>query len=74
MLPEKLSNQVCSLNPKVDRLTMSAVMEVDDQGKVQETEFFRSVIRSDERMTYKAVNKILIDQDQALRGRYKYLL
>ena len=74
MLPEKLSNQVCSLNPKVDRLTMSAVMEVDDQGKVQETEFFRSVIRSDERMTYTAVNKILIDQDQALRGRYKSLL
>ena len=74
MLPEKLSNQICSLNPKVDRLTMSVVMEVDDQGKVVLREFFRSVICSNERMTYSAVNKILIDQDQALRGRYKTLL
>ncbi|MCH7680365.1 RNB domain-containing ribonuclease, partial [candidate division KSB1 bacterium] len=74
MLPEKLSNQVCSLNPKVDRLTMSAVMEVDGQGQVANAEFFRSVICSDERMTYTAVNKILIDQDQALRRRYKPLL
>ena len=74
MLPEKLSNQVCSLNPKVDRLTMSVAMEVDDQGEVANAEFFRSVICSDERMTYTAVNKILIDRDQALRRRYQSLL
>ena len=74
MLPEKLSNQVCSLNPKVDRLTVSVVMEVDDQGKVKNVEFCRSVICSNERMTYTAVHKILIDQDQALRCRYKSLL
>jgi ribonuclease R len=74
MLPEKLSNQVCSLNPKVDRLTMSVAMEVDDQGKVANADFCRSVIRSNERMTYTDVNKILIDEDQGLRRRYKSLL
>ena len=74
MLPEKLSNQLCSLNPGVDRLTLSAVMEVDEKGKVCHREFCRSVICSNERMTYTAVNKILIDQDEALRGRYQDLL
>jgi len=74
MLPEKLSNQVCSLNPKLDRLTMSVVMEIDDQGKVGSAEFYRSVICSNERMTYTDVNKILIDQDEGLRRRYKSVL
>jgi ribonuclease R len=74
MLPEKLSNQVCSLNPKVDRLTMSVVMEVDDRGKVTNAEFCRSVIRSNERMTYTDVSKILIDQDEELKRRYESLL
>jgi ribonuclease R len=74
MLPEKLSNQLCSLNPGVDRLTMSVVMEIDGQGDVQRSDFCRSVIHSDERMTYTAVRQILIDRDARLRKRYKDLL
>ena len=74
MLPEKLSNGLCSLNPQVDRLTITVVMEIDAQGAVQNTEFCRSVICSDERMTYTDVKKILIDKDKRLRGRYRSLV
>ena len=74
MLPEKLSNQLCSLNPGVDRLTMSVVMEVDGKGHVCASKYCRSVICSNERMPYTAVNKILIDQDETLRERYRDLL
>lgn len=74
MLPEKLSNQLCSLNPGVDRLTISVVMEVDEKGHVCDSKYYRSVICSNERMTYTAVNKILIDRDETLRGRYHELL
>ena len=74
MLPERLSNQLCSLNPQVDRLTVSVVMEVDEQGDVCDSEYCRSVICSNERMTYTAVKKILIDQDEELRHRYADLL
>ncbi|MGH9799488.1 MAG: RNB domain-containing ribonuclease, partial [Blastocatellia bacterium] len=59
MLPEHLSNGICSLNPKVDRLTMSALMEVDRQGRVASYELRESVICSNERMTYTDVNKLL---------------
>ena len=74
MLPEKLSNQLCSLNPGVDRLTLSVGMEVDGQGDLQSCEFYRSIIHSNERMTYTAVRKILIDRDEPLRKRYQDLL
>jgi ribonuclease R len=59
MLPEELSNGICSLNPKVDRLVMSVVMRIDSTGKLQLAEFFPGVIRSVERMTYTNVNKVL---------------
>ena len=74
MLPEKLSNGICSLNPQVDRLAMSALMEVDRQGKVVSYELRETVIRSHERMTYTNVNKLLRHEDPALSMRYADLL
>jgi ribonuclease R len=63
MLPEKLSNGICSLNPQVDRLTMSALMEVNPQGRVVAYQLRESVICSNERMTYTKVNKLLTRDD-----------
>ena len=59
MLPRKLSNGICSLNPNVDRLAMSCVMEIDEKGNVVDYSIFESVIRSKKQMTYKNVNKIM---------------
>ncbi|MBR4618217.1 MAG: ribonuclease R [Bacilli bacterium] len=59
MLPHELSNGICSLNPNVDRLTISCVMEFDSHGKQVSYEIFESVIRSRIQMTYKKVNSIL---------------
>ena len=59
MLPEELSNGICSLNPKEDRLVMSAIMELDATGEIVGAEFAPGVIRSAERMTYTNVNKVL---------------
>ena len=74
MLPERLSNGICSLNPKVDRLTMSALMEVDGRGRVVKYELRETVIRSNERMTYTDVNKLLAHADPQLAMRYADLL
>ncbi len=74
MLPKKLSNGLCSLNPKVDRLTLSCFMEIDKSGKVVDHEIVESIIRSSERMTYTDVTKILRDNDEELMKRYDYLL
>jgi ribonuclease R len=74
MLPERLSNGICSLNPKVDRLTMSALMEVDRRGRVVNYELRETVIRSNERMTYTDVNKLLTHADPQLAMRYADLL
>ncbi|MCX7903006.1 MAG: ribonuclease R [Caloramator sp.] len=73
MLPKKLSNGVCSLNPRVDRLTLSCVMTIDQNGKVVDYEIFESVIKTCERMTYTDVTKILRDNDPDLKKRYDYL-
>ncbi|HVE70249.1 MAG TPA: ribonuclease R [Thermoanaerobaculia bacterium] len=60
MLPERLSNGICSLNPKVERLTFSCEMEIDRRGKFIKHKIYKSVIRTRERMTYTNVNAILV--------------
>ena len=74
MLPKKLSNGICSLNPKVDRLALSCFMIIDNNGKVLDSEIMESVIRTNERMTYTDVTKILRDNDESLIDRYKDLV
>ncbi|HBZ10833.1 MAG TPA: ribonuclease R [Bacillus bacterium] len=74
MIPHRLSNGICSLNPKVDRFTLSCEMELNPQGEVVSHEIFQSVIKTTERMTYSDVNKILIDKDPALREKYEPLV
>ncbi|MGH9432108.1 MAG: ribonuclease R family protein [Terriglobia bacterium] len=72
MLPLELSNGICSLNPHVERLVMSMVIELDANGRVLQAEFARGVIRSAERMTYTAVQAVL-DGDAAAVERYSGL-
>ncbi|WP_170105629.1 ribonuclease R [Desmospora activa] len=74
MLPQRLSNGICSLNPHVDRLTLTCDMEMDGKGNVVRHDIYPSVIRTDERMTYSDVKKILLDEDQALIERYQPLV
>ncbi len=73
MLPYELSTNICSLRPKQDRLTVSALLEIDHQGSLRAAEFVRGIIRSAERMTYTEVHALL-EGDPALRERYQYLL
>ena len=74
MLPEILSNGLCSLNPHVDRLCMVCELFIDEQGKVLRTRFFDAVMRSYARMTYNEVAKILVDGDQALAEKYSHVM
>ncbi|WP_068673600.1 ribonuclease R [Oceanobacillus sp. Castelsardo] len=74
MIPHRLSNGICSLNPQVDRLTLGCEMEITSTGEVVNHEIFQSVIRTTERMTYSDVNKILVDHDGELRKRYELLV
>ncbi|CAM5198560.1 Ribonuclease R OS=Ureibacillus acetophenoni OX=614649 GN=rnr PE=3 SV=1 [Ureibacillus acetophenoni] len=74
MIPHRLSNGICSLNPQVDRLTLSCEMIIDRNGHVVEHEIFQSVIKTTERMTYSDVNKILVDEDKDLIERYEPLV
>ena len=74
MLPKKLSNGICSLNPNVDRLTLSCFMTIDKSGKVIDHEIQESIIRTNERMTYTDVTKILVENDKELIERYDYLV
>lgn len=73
MLPRKLSNGICSLNPKVDRLALSCFMEIDKEGKVLDHKIYESVIKTNERMTYTDVTKILKDKDEETIKKYDYL-
>jgi len=70
MFPTDLATGLCSLNPHVDRLVQSCLMEVDRRGDVVRYEFHDGVINSDARMTYTAVNAILTDRDPQAVARY----
>ena len=74
MLPERLSNGICSLNPQVDRLTMTAEMLFDENGAILESSFYPSVIRSAARLTYTLVKKAIVDGDEESLGSYQPLL
>lgn len=74
MLPERLSNGICSLNPNADRLTLSVFMEVNHDGAVVNHKIEKSVIRSKERMTYNNVNSILEKADRGLTAKYIHIV
>lgn len=74
MLPKRLSNGICSLNPGEERLAMSCEMEIDENGKIVNHRIFPSVMRSHARMTYKAVNRILEAHDPKTIAEYKNLV
>lgn len=71
MLPHKLSNGICSLNAGTDRLALSCIMELDDQGNVLDHKIAETVIHVDRRMTYTAVNAIVTDEDEAVMAEYE---
>lgn len=73
MLPKRLSNGICSLNPDTDRLTFSVIMEIDRDGHIVSHRLVKSVIHSCERLTYGNVNKLL-DGDTRLRERYSEIV
>lgn len=73
MLPIELSTELCSLKPQVDRLVLSAILEIDNKGDVVGQDFTRGVIRSVERMTYTDVH-LLLEGDPGLRARYARLV
>jgi ribonuclease R len=74
MFPERLSNGICSLNPREDRLTLTCEMVFDAHGNRLTYDLYESVIRSNERMTYTEVARILEGGDSALNQRYDYLV
>jgi ribonuclease R len=74
MLPEVLSNGLCSINPQVDRLCMVCEMHVDKDGEVSRARFHEAVMRSQARFTYTKVAKILVDKDADLRREYAPLV
>lgn len=74
MLPEEISNNMASLNPGVDRLTLTAELTFDNSGAVIKKRFYESVIRSRERLTYTTVKELLEGHDSALSERYGNVL
>ncbi|MBK5966359.1 ribonuclease R [Thiocystis minor] len=74
MLPEILSNGLCSLNPQVDRLCMTAELYINAEGKVTRTRFFEGVMRSQARLTYDQVAAMVVDGDADLCAQYADVL
>ena len=73
MLPQKLSNHICSLRPKVERLAFSVLMEIEKNGEVLKSEFHPSLIQTAERMTYDSVYKIF-KGDKHERNKYRFFV
>jgi len=74
MLPEVLSNGLCSLNPKVDRLCMACEMHINKSGEILEVEFHEAVMRSHARLTYDQVAAAVVDKDENQRQQLKGLV
>lgn len=74
MLPKELSEDLCSLRPKTDKLAFTVEMDFDKYGHRLDAKFYPSIINSDERMTYTSVKKVLVDKDPDEREKYAYLL
>ena len=74
MLPEKLSNGLCSLNPNVDRLCLVCEMQVSASGKVEKSKFYKGVMRSHARLTYSQVNEVVCEGDKQAREEHKAVL
>lgn len=74
MFPTELSNEICCLHPRVDRLTLTAELRYDENGEKRGVQFYPSVIRSNERLTYTLVRKILVDDVAELKRKFKHLL
>ena len=74
MLPEKLSNGLCSLNPQVNRLTMVCEMMIDNEGLVSEYKFYPAIIFSKARLSYTITYKILYENDDDLSKKYSHVL
>lgn len=74
MLPPELSNGICSLNPQVDRLTLSVFMEIDNNGKVVDHKIVEGLININERMVYEDVSDILEKDDENLKEKYSNLV
>ncbi|MCF7967197.1 MAG: ribonuclease R [Methylobacter tundripaludum] len=74
MLPEILSNGLCSLNPQVDRLCMVCELLINDQGQVTRSRFFDAVMSSHARLTYTEVAKMLVEGDKVLAKKHKALM
>jgi ribonuclease R len=71
MLPERLSNNLCSLVPHEDRYTVSAILDFDKQGKLVHKDFARTIIHSQQRFTYTTVRQILVDKDPEVQKIYE---
>jgi len=70
MLPEKLSNELCSLNPNVDRVCMVCDMTITDDGQLERTQFYQAVMNSKARLTYNQVHQMVTDKTSAYRSEY----
>ncbi len=74
MLPEILSNGLCSINPEVDRLCMVCELVINESGNAIRSRFFEAVMRSHARLTYTQVARMLVDGDQKLADKYASLM
>jgi ribonuclease R len=74
MFPSELSNEICCLHPKLDRLTLTVELRYDGNGEKKGVRFYPSVICSYERLTYTIVKRILVDEDAKLRDRFRSIL
>ncbi|MGY6554538.1 MAG: ribonuclease R [Wenzhouxiangella sp.] len=73
MLPEALSNGLCSINPEVDRLCMVCDMKLDERGKLKSSRFYEAVMRSHARMTYDQVERMINGGDPKLNERFAHV-